>query len=311
MVHMSQTTNKECLLSYILFAILFILMACPHPVGATPARRSITGTTGNGQSLNYLALGDSLAAGTQSSPFQLCPSNTNCGYVKDLFSYLQSQQEFTEAKDLGCTVGETSTTFLNSGGPCSDKTSQLTRALDYIHKGNVGLVTLHIGADDLLPNIKYSSKQKTCQTDQTGFHNDLQTLEHNLPQILKPLHDALNGSGQLMLLNYYDPFQKLCPETVQYVQQLNNYLATAIQPYGSLVDIFSDFNQNLCTYTGMCKTTINPSLDIHPTAKGYQAIANAIEKVLNLRVARKVLQPSLSVGREVRKRIVKVKYVVK
>ena len=205
--------------------------------------------------------------------------------MKDLFPKLQSQQGFTEAKDLGCTVGETSTTFLNGGGPCPDKTKtpQLTRALEYIHQGNVGLVTLNIGADDLLPDIKYSSEQKTCQIDQSSFTTHLQTLKDNLPKILQPLHDALNGSGMLLLLNYYNAFQNICPETTQDVRQLNDDLATAIQPYGGLVNIFKVFsgdssfpNQKLCTYTGMCKPTISTITDIHPTAEGYKVMADAI-----------------------------------
>src|SRR2546421_617569 len=77
---------------------------------------------GNGQPLRYLALGDSLAAGLTSEP---CPSHTNCGYVQDLFPKLQSLQGFTEDKDLGCLLGETSTTFLNGNGNCSNKTPQL------------------------------------------------------------------------------------------------------------------------------------------------------------------------------------------
>lgn len=83
-------------------------------------------------------------------------------------------------------------------------------------------------------------------------------------------------------MNYYDPFQNVCPNTLPLIQTLNTHLASDVQGLGTLVDIFGAFggsatpNPNLCSYTWTCSAPpLGP--DIHPTTTGYQVMAHAIE----------------------------------
>ncbi len=233
--------------------------------------------------IRYLALGDSLAYG-----FQPNDDHTH-GYVDDLFTTLHSQG-VTDHTNLGC-PRETTSTFI-AGGKCSyPSQSQLATALAYLQHqpaGQATLVTLDIGANDVLDDMTINLQNKTCVVDVNKFKTDLQTLDKNLTKTILPqLHAALidqNGqiTGILALLNYYDPFQNVCPNTLPLIQTLNTHLASDVKGLGTLVDIFGAFggtttpNPNLCNYTWTCSAPpLGP--DIHPTTTGYQVMAHAIE----------------------------------
>jgi lysophospholipase L1-like esterase len=232
----------------------------------------------------YLALGDSLAFG-----FQPHGDHTH-GYAHDLSTMLQSQG-MTDHANLGC-PRETTSTFI-TGGMCPyPSSSQLATALAYLrqpHAGQATLVTLDIGANDLLGNMTIDLQKQTCGVDENTFATNLQALDKHVTQTILPqLHDALkdpNGqiTGTIMLLNYYDPFQNVCPNTLPFIQTLNTHLADDVKGFGTLVDIFAAFggaatpNPHLCTYTWMCSAPpLGP--DIHPTTTGYQIMASAIEE---------------------------------
>jgi lysophospholipase L1-like esterase len=231
----------------------------------------------------YLALGDSLAYG-----FQPNDDHTH-GYVDDLFTTLQNWG-VTDHLNLGC-PRETTSTFI-SGGECSYPLhSQLATALAYLQQASAGhatLVTLDIGANNVLGNMTIDIQNKSCIVDGNKFNTDLQTLDQHLTQTILPqLHASLidqNGQsiGNLALLNYYDPFQNACPNTLPLIQTLNTHLAQDVQGFGTLVDILSAFggvatpNRNLCNYTWTCSAPpLGP--DIHPTTTGYQVMSRAIE----------------------------------
>jgi lysophospholipase L1-like esterase len=229
----------------------------------------------------YLALGDSEAFGFQPD------LDFDHGYADDFFKNLKNHGVDGMA-NLGCN-GETSSTFIKRGclfsflrkhtyhGP------QLTAAIKYLkqHSGQVSPVTLDIGANDLVLDID----TKTC-TVSSSFQTDLEALDINLTQTILPqLHAALTVNGQvtgdLLMMNYYDPYQNKCPNTLPYIQMLNQHLAIDINGSGTIVDVFSAFggsdvpNNHICTYTWMCSVF----KDYHPTDQGYSIIANAFEEV--------------------------------
>jgi hypothetical protein len=87
-------------------------------------------------------------------------------------------------------------------------------------------------------------------------------------------------SFKAMLMNYYDPYQNICPKQVSYIQKFNEHLAHDVKGFGVISDVFNAFggsktpNPNICSYTWMCSIFH----DIHATNKGYRAIASAFEK---------------------------------
>lgn len=271
--------SVEKLFSYrrvcISFSLAFMLFLIVAPSVLAEPHVSLVGPK-----QRYLALGDSLA-------FSYQPDfNYDDGYVDDFYSNLQSHG-VNKIANLAC-PGESSITFIKGG--CSFPLlrkfpylgTQLNTALSYLaaYPGQISPVTLDIGSDDLLSDINKS----TCAINTAKFASDLATLDANLTQIILPkLHNALvvNGTltGDLVLMNYYDPYQNVCPNTVSYMQIFNQHLANDISRYGTLADVFSAFggaatpNGNICNYTWECSIFHN----VHSTDAGYSAIASAFE----------------------------------
>ncbi len=227
----------------------------------------------------YMALGDSLAYGFQPD------LSFNNGYVDDFYAELKTRGTKTLA-NLGCSA-ETTTSMIN--GFCTGSllrkypyiSAQLTAGVKYLndHKGQVSPVTLDIGANDLLPDLD----AKTCIIS-ARFQQDLQTVDTNLTQVILPrLKTALTVSGKvtgdLFVMNYYDPYQNKCPSSIQFTRTINQHLAADVQGYGKIVDVFAAFggdaspNPNTCNYTWICSVF----KDIHSKDLGYAVIAKAFE----------------------------------
>ena len=227
----------------------------------------------------YLALGDSLAFGYQPD------LNFNQGYADDFFSNLKGHG-VKNLVNMGC-PDETSSTFINGGCPYAFMHkyfylgAQLKAAVNFLHNhaGQVSPVTLDIGANDLMGDINISN----C-TISSNFETDLAHLDSNLtgtilPQLKAALTVKGRLTGDLVLMNYYDPYQNVCPHSVLIIQTFNNHLASDINGFGILVNVFKAFggtgtaNRNVCSYTWICSIFKN----IHPTNKGYSVIASTFE----------------------------------
>jgi hypothetical protein len=149
-----------------------------------------------------------------------------------------------------------------------------------VNAGQVSPVTLDIGANDLLPDFN----AKTCSVS-SSFNTDLQMVDNNLANTILPqLKAALTVKGQvtgdLVMMNYYDPYQNICPQDVPYIQTINQHLANDVNGFGTIVDVFSAFggantpNKHICSYTWMCSIFH----DIHATTTGYKVIASTFEQ---------------------------------
>ena len=195
-----------------------LVFSSTKPAAAAGSHNRASSLVGPKQ--HYLALGDSLAYGLQPN----CTTTCTHGYVPDFFKQDLRKDGVKDFLNLGC-PGETSTTFIN-GGKCSYPTpftSQLAAAVAYLqaNAGTVSPVTLDIGANVTLGDIDPT----TCTINLSQFATDLATLHVNLTQVILPqLRAALTVNGQLtgdlVMMNYYDPFQNICPNTVPFIQIL-------------------------------------------------------------------------------------------
>ncbi len=228
----------------------------------------------------YMAIGDSLAFGYQPD------LNWDDGYSNYFFSNLKSHG-VKDYDNLAC-PGETSSTMINGGCPFPFLRKylyvgpQLKAAVNYLHKhaGQVSPVTLDIGANDLIPDLNVSK----CSIS-PNWETDLAKVDHNLTTIILPqLVAALTVNGQvtgdLLLMNYYDPYQNACPNTVPYIQEINAHLAADATGFATIADVFTSFsgagtpNSNICNYTWMCSVF----KDIHAKDAGYSVMATAFEQ---------------------------------
>ena len=270
------SSRASCFLTFTFVGTLTFFATKPTVAAASPSRRpSLVGPK-----QHYLALGDSLAFGFQPN------KDFSHGYVVDFFEQDLQKDGVEDFLDLGC-PGETSSTFIIGGCPFAPSSPpQLASALAYLHAnaGMVSPVTLDIGANDVLPDIDPT----TCTINQVKFATDLATLDANLTQVILPqLRAALTVNGQLtgdlVMMNYYDPYQNICPNTTLFAEEENQDLANDVRGFGSIVDVFDAFggaktpNPHICKYTWMC---VAPPLgpNIHPTDKGYELIADTFDK---------------------------------
>jgi len=228
----------------------------------------------------YIATGDSLAFGYQPD------LNWADGYSTDFADQMKASAGLSDYDNLAC-PGETTATFLNGGCPYwyvrkyLYTGSQMNAVLNYIgsHAGQVSPVTLDIGANDLNACYSNGSINVTCG------NNALNAVRTNLPTIVSRIKAKLNGTGDLFLMNYYDPYQNANPATLTWVQQLNGIIAQVGSQYGvPVVDVYSIFhtgqypngnNPYVCNWTWMC-SVFN---DIHPNSNGYSQIAAGFERV--------------------------------
>jgi lysophospholipase L1-like esterase len=144
----------------------------------------------------------------------------------------------------------------------------------------VSPVTFDIGANDALPLINPS----TCAAPSaTVFSQTLTTFDSNFSSILAQLRTALQGTGDLVTMNYYFPYQNTCPGLLPDVETFNQHLAADAQQNGvPVADVFGAFggpavpNPALCTYTWICSSYH----DVHATSQGYAVIASQVENAL-------------------------------
>lgn len=261
------------------FSLAFVLFFAIAPIAFASTHDQTVSLVGPKKT--YLALGDSLAFGYQPD------LDFRHGYADDFYQELRGHG-VTSMVNLGC-PGETSATMIQGNCPLPLLRkypyigSQLNAALLYLntHRGQVSPVTFNIGSNDLIPAIN----PKTCEINVDEFNAILPVLDENLTQVILPqLRNALmvdgKVTGDLVMMNYYDPFQNQCPQTVPFIQQINQHLVNDAQGYGVVVNSFEAFggsvtpNTNICTYTWMC----SPFKDIHATDLGYSAIATMFEK---------------------------------
>jgi lysophospholipase L1-like esterase len=255
--------------SALAFLVAVLVLAVSTPTSAA---------TTAGLKAYYLALGDSLAYGYQPD------GDIVHGYADDFYTDLQAQGT-RSLTNLAC-PGETSGTFIHGGCPYwwSRKTlytgSQLNAALAFLasHRGRVSPVTIDIGANDVLAAFDPS----TC-TVGSNWPTVLSTFDSNFSFILGQLHSALKGQGDLIAMNYYDPYQNQCasnPEVLSLLQTFNAHIASdAAADNVPVADVFTSFggattpNPNTCSYTWMC-SVFN---DIHATDQGYAVMASTFE----------------------------------
>lgn len=253
-------------------AAAFVLLAALPAAGhsATSASSSFVGPKAY-----YLALGDSLAYGYQPNLdlFQ--------GYDTDFFYHFKTPGQ--RLINMAC-VDESTTTLINGGCPFAKflrykyTGPQLAAAVTFIkqHPGRVSPVTIDIGGNDILPLMNPA----TCSISTTETITQIVTaFDTNFNTILSQLKTSLNGTGDLLAMNYYMPYQNQCPNLLPYLQLFNTHIASVAQANGvPVADVFTAFggpatpNPNLCKEVWTCSKG-----DVHPTTLGYSVIAHTFE----------------------------------
>ena len=286
-------------------ALALALSACggePEPAATSAApstSSSASATPGTSASPSdaatdaqlYVALGDSLAAGYQPGGTEL----RDTAYPALTASRLGSDGAELTVENLGCS-GET-TTSLIQGGRCDfAEGSQLEQAESLLkgRKGEVGLVTIDIGGNDLLRCVRGGA-----EIDTTCVGSGVRTVQQNLPTILQRLRAAAGDDVPVLVLGYYNPWvaAKALDQPVKGVDaaaKAYTRLSTAIEDaakgadttFVGLDDAFATNDTTpttiggrtvpenaarICTLTNICTAA-----DIHLTDEGAATVARVL-----------------------------------
>ena len=271
----------------------------------------------------YLAPGDSLSQGVQPATPPLAPGDTlgesvetGRGYADDIAAhYAPALRGRLRLEKLGC-PGETTTSMLTGdGSPCRyPQGSQVTAALAFLkaHPGEVGLITLDIGANDVDGCVTGGATSGVI--NQACTASGIAALRHDLPLILGALRRAAGPRTLIAAMNLYDPFlagyldgaagQATAAASVPLDAQVNALLGAADQKFGvRTADVRNAFStadftdtatrpgggtvplnvDRICSWTWTCAPApVGPN--IHANTAGYQVIAAAFERVIGPRL---------------------------
>lgn len=239
----------------------------------------------------YLALGDSIATGTEAAG----NNDDRPGYPSNLLPLLQRISPDVELVLLA-RDGETSTSLLAAGGQIDD-------AIDLIEARRatgerVGLVTLTIGGNDIIELLR-----RFPADPDTAFAGALEEFEANFATILDRLLAALedqNGirEGNLLVMDYYNPYPdfdipgygELADEWVPQFNAVLREIALARGvPVAEVAQAFAGNEVELLYVqrpypTSLFEPDLETRLDYHPRPAGHEVIAGEFLAVSGYRL---------------------------
>lgn len=146
----------------------------------------------------YLALGDSLTAGFTNAT----GDQKDRAYPALVAGAVANRGTSWEVVNLACS-GETTASMIEGGRCFPAPDSQLVAAEKVLreHKGGVALVTVWIGANDVLRCLAEASVEQACTVSAQAAY------AVSIPTILSRLRAAVGPQVPILALTYYDAFR--------------------------------------------------------------------------------------------------------
>ncbi|WP_349409390.1 S-layer homology domain-containing protein [Pseudalkalibacillus sp. SCS-8] len=232
------------------------------------------------EKLDYVALGDSLAAGVDYK------GDIGKGYADFLAMQLFQTEYLGDYTKQYSYPGYTTTDVLadlqnNVFKPNMDGSEDKVGIQQTV--SNAEIITLDAGANDLLAVIKVDEKTGVVSYDQKEFAQAIATVGANLGKTIGIIK-TLNPDADVYVMGYYNAFPYL-PDTEQpkllgALDTLNQAIQSAALATGATyVPTADTFNPNGKTYLP------NPK-NIHPNEAGYLVLANAFWRQMKVKDAR-------------------------
>jgi len=246
----------------------------------------------------YLAIGDSVGFGITNGASYTQTSNGDRGYVSLYADYLATQNLGLRPTVVNASIfGEDSMSFSNLSNqaralntnyptpPMLASQSELfltTITSAAAANAPVQRVTVSLGANDLLSVIQLPGFAGLPEFVQAGLvFQALNNTQTNLAVIYASLRAAL-PNAEIIAVGYYDPFAILPGNpnpafTAGAVNSLNQIIQAAAASVGArYVETASAFIGQEATLTNILLDQSTALPNVHPTAAGYQVIANRI-----------------------------------
>jgi lysophospholipase L1-like esterase len=284
-------------------AIVVLAVALP---GAASAKRA--------SARYYLALGDSLSQGQQPD-LHGATRNTTQGYADDLLARERPGIPSLRLVKLGCGGESTSSMLTGQGDQAGARRfhcdraggSQLSAAVRFLrahhHQGEVPLVTIDIGANDVDPCITAANLGACLATG-------LLAIKINTPKILLALRRAAPAGTRFAGMTLYNPVlgayfspagsaaHALALASPALLKNVNDELTSADVGAGfrtaDVAGAFASYSTQptawegqtipldvarVCSWTWACQTPPSGP-NIHANKNGYQVIADAFANVV-------------------------------
>ena len=242
---MKNTWNKR-LTSFALMFVLLLSIVVPTVAAADEG------------AINYLALGDSLAAG-------MTPTKSiDNGYSDFTAAFLDENKQ----------LGSYSKAFAVPGDKTDDVLEDLTTNEQLrVAVKNSNTITISAGANDLLKDSKLDPDKKIIVLDETNVPGTLLQISKNYTLILKTIKE-LNPNANVFVMGYYFPFPYVAdiqkPKLIELTHTLNKAIEVASIANGaSYVSVYEKFGDDSKQFLP------NPT-DIHPNLEGYKLMSEAL-----------------------------------
>lgn len=252
--------------------LLIILLVLIAVIGGTSKSGAAT------VKLNYVALGDSLAAGY--APDGIIGK----GYANYLAEDIKAAGLMGEFDNRYAVTGFTSQDIL--AALHDDKHINLPGSPDSLginkRLAQADIITLDIGANDLLDTVKFDAQTGRVSIDPKTVMSVPTQVEANVKDIITRIKEV-SPKAQIYLMGYYNPFGALPQQSQEVLTfslfQLNMALNTAASSTGvTFVPTQEAIAVNPQEYLP------NPR-DIHPNQEGYRVIAEEFWRVLKTQLS--------------------------
>lgn len=214
-----------------------------------------------GEKVNYVALGDSLAAG------QTPDKKIDKGFSGIIKESLEKQNVLADYSNKFAVPGYTTQNVL--ADIVNNKEVEGKKIQDVIKASNV--ITVTAGANDLLREVNIDKTKGTVVVDPQKAVAVATQVKTNLTSIILKIKE-LNPTAKVYISGYYNAFPYLAADQqallIQVLTAFNGIIQqTALENGAAFVSLNRIFDADVKTYLP------NP-LDIHPSLEGYQLIAN-------------------------------------
>lgn len=225
--------------------------------------------------IDYLALGDSLAAGVT---FE---RKIDKGYPDYISAQLERIGMLSSFNKSFAVSGYTTADILadiEANKAVPDGSGRMVNMQTAITDAEI--ITITAGANDILRQITFDTDKMEAVYDPVKVNGAITAAGLNINTILSKIN-RLNPNARVYVMGYYNPFPILPPKYEapfkQILNTLNETIAnTAYMRGATFVPTAAIFQEQGTAFLP------NP-LDIHPNKEGYLAIANAFWRTLDVR----------------------------
>ncbi|ARD48233.1 hypothetical protein SporoP33_08330 [Sporosarcina sp. P33] len=253
------------------FALVLQLAVTPLQPAAAEPEKAPTWIS----PVNYLALGDSLAAGTT-------PTNGLGKSYTDFLAEQLAEQEVLQTSNKGFSYPGYKTDNIlkdfeeNVTKPVVGIGHQDEMATLHQSVKEADLITLTIGANDVLPNITFDDSGAP-QFNPQELQASMMKTGMNTQKILAKIY-ALNPDVKVYVMGYYNPFPYVKPQHQPLVNQLVLTLNDTIKK--GLTGTSAVFVETAKQIAENPQVYIPNPKNIHLSEAGYQVVADLFHKSL-------------------------------